>query len=541
MLKKIILFLVAYSSINGAAYSANASVSQGYTFIENNIDNEFFIAGEKRNGNNRFNGANVYSKYAVQNNDQDSLGYMGVNASIFSRDGIGEIWLENSPINSPFIGNRCKRRSGDCPSNGAWPGDILHNGVYNIRQSSTNGTSNYVRPIFSDNFYNYLLSLPTGTVTTFKLGSCFLRDSNIPSYDPSNNINCPYLLSQGYRGSQDLETFIATKQAHLKLIATNAIQEIFVDETGNPSIGLGSDLCKIGVVQGETGTICKVVELEYTGHIGDNLTLQITYDTSLIPFTPGRNELMFSGDGKNFISHRNSSNFNKLMKNDDQYIYFFFSSSYLLKLVTQTSSVNDKAYSLFFENSGYSQSGYYQFTPSNRVIIKPRRYGVSIIPSDFIADSKRQGKIGPNEKPISFEYIVTTSGFRQANTITAEVSGPTMKLKDNNYCIFSSSDNSIQVPFIGYLIYKDENNKKIQNRTGCNKEIISLNNAKWELTPWDSPSQDYGSYYRTTISLDFPMNNSQSLFSLSGDDWIGTVFADGEVTIRAQWTGPDVL
>lgn len=78
----------------------------------------------------------------------------------------------------------------------------------------------------------------------------------------------------------------------------------------------------------------------------------------------------------------------------------------------------DELFTFYFDNSVTPQSGYYQFTPSTLINIIPREYGISIIASDGSAHPKASGKIG-SETPITFEYKVTTSASRQADSITA--------------------------------------------------------------------------------------------------------------------------
>ncbi len=47
-----------------------------------------------------------------------------------------------------------------------------------------------------------------------------------------------------------------------------------------------------------------------------------------------------------------------------------------------------------FTNTAVPQSGYYEFTPSNTLILKPRDYGISIIPADFNPHQSKTGKSG---------------------------------------------------------------------------------------------------------------------------------------------------
>lgn len=97
----------------------------------------------------------------------------------------------------------------------------------------------------------------------------------------------------------------------------------------------------------------------------------------------------------------------------------FLSNAFSKALKAGTDLTNkDELFTFYFDNSVTPQSGYYQFTPSTLINIIPREYGISIIASDGSAHPKASGKIG-SETPITFEYKVTTSASRQADSITA--------------------------------------------------------------------------------------------------------------------------
>ena len=96
----------------------------------------------------------------------------------------------------------------------------------------------------------------------------------------------------------------------------------------------------------------------------------------------------------------------------------------------------DALFTFYFDNSVTPQSGYYQFTPSTLINIVPREYGISIIASDGSAHPKASGKIG-SEEPITFEYKVTTSASRQADSITAQVIGDAINMYGLPYCLFT--------------------------------------------------------------------------------------------------------
>lgn len=163
-------YLMAFSALG-------ANVTNSYVFVENNVDNEYFIT--PRTTDPRFSGSNKFTKYAGAS--QLSLGYMGyVNTGIQANRNI-DIWLENSQIDKPFTGNRCMR--GYCSDNsGYWPAQYIgKNGAYKIVQSNINGESYYARGIFSDSAYHYFLQLPVGTVENYSYRACM---TNI-DYDPS--------------------------------------------------------------------------------------------------------------------------------------------------------------------------------------------------------------------------------------------------------------------------------------------------------------------------------------------------------------------
>lgn len=515
------------------SFSAQGTnVTNSYVFIENNVDNEFFIT--PRTTDPRFSGSNKYTRYA--SSSQLSLGYMGyVNTSIQANQNI-DIWLENSQIDKPFTGNRCMR--GYCLDNsGYWPAQYIgKDGAYKIRQSNINGESYYARGIFSDSAYQYFLQLPVGVSETYSYRSCM---TNI-DYDPSKGESCRSVGGNIIASHE----FNITKSGHIKLTSTGALQEIFIDTNGNPNIGLGSQFCRIGIISNQNGIICQVIDHETKGDIFANIRLGLTINRTLIPFTPAANTILIGpDDGSNsWYNYNTTYPANYYIKSTNNHVSIFLSNTFLKRLITSgVDFTNSQEFFTFsFTNTAVPQSGYYEFTPSNTLIIKPRDYGISIIPADFNPNQSKTGKVGSNEPSIEFNYIVTTSGPRQADSITAKVDGPIVTLKGQPFCLFSSDDDQIKVPFSAYLRFTNSDGTKGLHRASCDGNEISLKNALWEATPWDKPNEDMGTFYRMNLDLSFPMDDSYSLFSLDGVDWLGTVSASGLVTVKAIWTGPDI-
>ncbi|HEF8774667.1 TPA: fimbrial protein [Providencia stuartii] len=530
---RLFIFLVCtiVNGFTGGSVQA-ANVTNSYVFIENNVDDEYFIT--PRSTDPRFSGSNKYTRYS--GTSQLSLGYMGyTNTGIRANQNV-DIWLENSPIDRPFTGNRCMRNT--CrDSTGYWPAQYMgKDGAYKIVQSDVRGESNYARGIFSDSAYQYFLQLPVSTNETYSYRACMTQTD----YDPSKGESCRSVGGNIIASHE----FNITKSGHIKLTSTGALQEIFIDSNGNPNLGLGSEFCRIGIISNQSGIICQVIDQETKGDIFANIRLSLKINNTLIPFTPAGNTILIGpDDGSNRWYNYNSTNqANYYFKSTNQHVSIFLSNTFFKELVSRNVDFTNSQdfFTFSFTNTAVPQSGYYEFTPSNKMIIKPRDYGISIIPADFNPVQSKTGKVGSEEPPIEFNYIVTTSGFRQADSITAKVDGPSVALKGQTYCLFSSDDEKFKVPFSAYLSFTNENGGKSTYRASCDSNEISLKNALWSETPWDQPNQDLGSFYRTNLDLSFPMNDSSSLFTLDGIDWLGTVSASGTVTVKAIWTGPDV-
>lgn len=523
-------------------YSSNASSvnrENSFIFIENQIDNEYFITPESLDP--RFTGANVFTKYS--SSSQDSLGYMGANTTGILSNRYIDIWLENSPIPNPFIGNRCMRNASGCSNSGLWPaGSTLKDGAYKIRQTGISGQSNYVRPIFSSNAYEYFKNLTTGSSEILHIKAC-RTNTETQDYDLSKGQTCE---NTGGRILMD-DQFKINKIGHIKLVSNNALQEIFIDTDGNPSIGLGNKFCSIGVVSNKPGLICKLVNynMKNTKEIS-RLYLGLKLNPSYLTENQNKDTVMIGDGGSNWFDYtiatsNPNTTYTRIMKNGSGDIYLYLSNVFLKKLITDKIDLSRSQdfFTLAFYNSRTPESGYYEFTPSNTLIIKPRNYGVSIISSDLVKNPTKTGKIG--DSPLVFNYIVTTSAHRQADSITAQVIGKNTIIKNQSYCVFSSADESINVPFSAYLSYTSDSGSKVNKRASCDSTEISIKDALWSVVPWDVPSQNEGSFFRTNLDLTFPMNEGPSYWSLEGEDWIGSVTGTGEIKIIATWTGPDIL
>ena len=509
--------------------SSSGSGSNTYLFIDNAVDNEYFITSGSLSP--RFSGANVWTKYKT---NQRSLGYMGNSGWSYSNRYF-DVWIDNSPITQPFLGIRCMTTGANCPASGYIAPDVLDkNGFYHAMSGSSVENGSYGAGTLSPAAYEYFRSQPVGATDTFQFNLCYMNART--DYDFASGERCKDLATGG---TWRYYTMSFEKVGHLTLNSTGAMAEIWVASDGTPSVNMGSDLCQVGVVSNSTGLICQMVSynLQQTKTVTTSLDFQMVIDTAMLGFSPASADVKYSGDGKTWTNFGTSSTYTKVFSTTGEYVYVFLSNAFFKKaLAAGTDLTNkDSLFTFYFDNSVTPQSGYYQFTPSTLINITPREYGISIVSSDGNADPKASGKIGSDE-PIAFEYKVTTSAARQADSITAQVVGDSTSLNGEPYCLFTSADSMLSVPVPAYLSWISATGQEVKVRNSCSENPVDMTNAAWVQTAWNANIDD-GFFFTTTLKLLFPMNDSRSKLTVDGHDWMGTVSASGEVKVTATWVG----
>lgn len=524
--------LVLASSAQAATKNRTGGDSNKYLFIENNVDNEYFITSNDLDP--RFSGANVWTRYST---DQVSLGYTGPVAWGSYTNRYFDLWIENSPISRPFTGIRCMTSGATCPSTGYIAGEIIDDqGFYHTKSGSSIYNGSYGFGSLSPEAYEYFRSLPVGSAQTYELNLCYTANANTV-YDPSDGTRCKDLTTGVTWKYFELTL---TKIAHLTLHSTNSIAEIWIASDGTPSIAPGANLCQITKVNNVDGVTCKMVSYAYqqSAAVTNALNIGMVVDTNMLGFTPGAADIRFSSDGGTWYNYTvKTTDFNKVITSSNDSIYIFLSSSFFKQALAKGNDLTNKD-SLFtfnFDNTNTPESGYYQFTLSNRITIVPKEYGISIVSADGSSHPTREGKID-SDQPIEFEYTITTSASRQADSINVQVKGDSVRIRDVPYCLFTSADESLSVPIPAYLSYTSSSGATVTARNSCTENPIDITNAKWVQTAWNANLDD--SYFFTTnVKLLFPMNDSRSQFTVSGEDWMGTVSASGEIVATATWIG----
>ncbi len=105
------------------------------------------------------------------------------------------------------------------------------------------------------------------------------------------------------------------------------------------------------------------------------------------------------------------------------------------------SDINTKdLFNFRFQNTTSPESGWYEFSTSNSLIIKPRDFSISIISDEYSSSPSREGYVGAGQPSLDFGYIVTTSGKTAADEVLIKVTGPSQSIAGRSYCLFSSPD-----------------------------------------------------------------------------------------------------
>jgi len=523
----LLYFILSSSPLAVTPTTINAG-SNTYVFIENEVDGGYLITPNSFSP--RFTGSNVWTKYAT---NQTSLGFLGYNWSMPNR--YFDIWIEDSPINTPFQGLRCITTGANCPGSGFLAADVIdEKGFYHTRGGSNEANGGFAYGSLTDAAYQYFGSRPVGTSDAYTINVCVTTTD----YDYASGIRCKDLTSS--QATWRAVNMNLTKVGHLTLNSTNALAEVWVASDGTPSTSSNSDHCSIAVVNNVNGITCRMVSYNYqrSADITTNLVFSMVLNTTTLGFTPAATTIRYSGDGSTWYNYSASRPYNNIFQQaGNGYVYVFLSNVFLKNLVDRSISItnNDSIFTFNFYNSVVPLSGYYQFTASNSLSILPKEYGISIASSDGQSHPTESGKIG-SEQPIEFEYTVTTSAIRQADSITAQVIGDATTLNGVPYCIFSSPDNTHKVPVPAYLSYTSQSGATVRERNSCGEEPIDMTNALWTQTAWDA-SADSGFFFTTNLKLQFPMNDTRSESTLDGDQWMGTVSASGEVKVTATWVG----
>ncbi|WBF47765.1 hypothetical protein OLD77_15715 [Serratia rubidaea] len=507
-----------------------------FVFVENNADDNFFVtpAGgldPRMTGANKWTGLKYNGSGTIY---QQSLGYIdnGYNTGLTAGYKY-DMWLENAPFKNPLLGLRCINWYSGCNMETSLiqPQSTDEKGAYGA--VVTSGGAKWSHGMMSPSFYQYLQQMAVGDVLSMQINAC----QTSVDYDAAAGERCKDQAT-GRWHSRNVQH---GKAAHLRFVNTNAVSEIFVNSDGVPTLGEGNTDCRNMAIGSRNGIMCKMVnyDLQTDGSVS-NTSIHIfpSINHSALAAAVNNADVQFSLNGNSWKSTSGTSsyyNFNELKSSNA--IYIFFGSNFFKQMVNLgiSDSASTDLINFRFQNTTSPESGWYEFSTSNQLIIKPRDFSISIISDDYDSRPYRAGHVGAEEPALEFKYIVTTSGKTAADEVRVMVNGPSQRIGGIDYCIFSSPDNRAKVPFPAQLSITASTGAQQVYDAGCNSQWHDMTDALWSASPWNDISGDVGVLNKTNVTFTIPMNNPISLSTVEGNGWYGDVSAAGEIHVEATW------
>ncbi|HEJ0416262.1 TPA: hypothetical protein SLP42_003115 [Klebsiella aerogenes] len=548
-----------YAPIAGAATkNIGSNMSTSFVFVDDQIDGNYFITSYMY-GFPEMGGSNNW----VQTLDTDSgggafyqysLGYiatdtLGVYSGMFV-----DMWLENSPISYPLLGKPCSRSQSGCSSY-VISGSVTDSQGYYGAPASQDDPNPVINGMLSNSFYQYLLQMGIGSTLSFIINECRTR----ANYDPSSGERCKDQSDDRTNWYASEATF--TKSAHLRLINTNAVDEVFINSDGTPTPGEGNTNCRVQTVGNRSGLACKMVSysLQANGENNDRIRFTPVLNNSSLSSAITEGDIQFSLDGNNWKIIGDTSSTNDALYNNHYYydlnemgssssIYLFFADNFFKRMVALGMSDIDSRNLLFFRLYNFSGSGMpgsksagavYDFNTSNSLEIKPREFSINISSEDYSDAPSREGYVGRDEPSLDFNYIVTSSGKTAADEVLIKATGPTQQINGRAYCIFSADDSSIKVPFPATLSFTKQDGSINTYDVGCDGSWRDMTDALWLTSAWTDISGEPGVMDKATVKFSIPMNDDISQKTLDNNEWYGDVSASGEIHVQATWRDID--
>lgn len=510
-----------------------------FIFIENNIDNNLFVTTGSETSP-VMGGANRWSNNLPQA-DQKVLGYIASRNTWVSSSGtLTDMWLEESPVSSPLLGLPCFG-SGCNSSTSTIPGQLIdEKGYYGVKYAKDDGRIMRIGGTISEPFYRYLQQMPVGSDFAMKINEC----TSVNSYDVNRGERCS---SKGWRWIETKFTY--TKGAHLTLINTGNVDEVVINSDGVPEPGEGNANCHTQTIGTKSGLTCKVVNYNlHTNGLSSSLVRFHPVFKSSIYGSVFWNDMYFSLDKVTWkqASRAESTTYYTFdeIKNSDS-IYVFFADRFFKEMLN--SGIRDiNSRELFYfkvrnqiigeHATSPSGSSLYDFSTSNTIMIKPREFGLTITSDEGGSGLSKEGRVGSGEPSLDFNYIVTTTGKTAADIVLIKVKGPTVAMDGRSYCIFSSADNSMQVPFPATLEFTTREGVNKTYDVGCDNDWRIMSDALWVSSTWNDPFGSAGVMNKTNVKFSILMNEAISRKKLTSlDDWYGDVSASGEIYVKATW------
>ncbi|HCT4437638.1 TPA: hypothetical protein OTX98_002599 [Klebsiella aerogenes] len=554
------LVAALYVAQAGAATKVTkGDMSGSFAFIEDQIDNTYFVTNTGSSALPVMSGANRWVDLSWWDNVRDyayqlSPGFISTQNMRIYHDGISsmaDLWLEDAPVSYALAGITCSYQASTCPPGpGKSPAIVTTDtsvtdaqGVYGLLLPFTG--MEYLSGSISDTFFQYLLQMGTGSSFSMTLNECLTDSIADKAYDASTGARCKDQSNATWYATR----LTYTKDAHLRLLNTGALDEVFINSDGVPTPGEGNTNCRVQNIGDLSGLACRMVNYSFNGTGGSAIRVYPVLNNAALVSAVKSEDMQFSLDGSAWkqtsLTRNVSSAANYYLLDEmasSSAIYVFFSDNFFKQMVASGLSDTNSQDIMYFRlyNVRASTSSpdadlAYEFYTSNSLEIKPREFSINISSEDYSDAPSREGYVGRDEPSLDFNYIVTTSGKTAADEVLIKATGPTQQINGRAYCIFSADDSSIKVPFPATLSFTKQDGSIKTYDAGCDGSWRDMTDALWLTSAWTDISGEPGVMDKATVKFSIPMNDDISQKTLDNNEWYGDVSASGEIHVQATW------
>lgn len=502
-----------------------------FLFIENQEDNNLFVA--PTDGlDPRLTGSNAWT--SLKGNGQASLAYVdnGYNTDINNWN--VDMW-ETGPIHRPYINQRCIMTYARCDPETAEavnkPAVVDDQGFYGL----IGAAAGWGHGKLSASFFDYLRTMPTGATLNREMNLC----ATTIKYDATRGARCKDQTS-GYWYVRKMQH---KKAGHLRFVQTNAISEVIVDSNGSPYVLPGSQGCENYRLGTQNGILCRFLDYNFNDDGSQSYSEPYMYthikDSALNAAISGA-DLQMSSNLTNWAYKEGRYNVSYLRGHTS--VYLFLSSNFFKQVVRL--GLQDKLTRNlinFNMKNGYApESGYYEFSGTTEIVIKPRDFSVSIISSEGVTNPYREGVVGKDI--LSFPYNISDSGPTSADVLNISVkqdSGSPYQ----GHCTFYPTDQikaGKAVPVPTRLVFDSAlKGKNYKHPIRCDSTPVDIRSLGIQDSQaplvWTDPNGDKGITRFRTLALEFDLTDPMTQHTTTGDMWEGNVQQSGTITINGIW------
>lgn len=502
-------------------------------FVENTLSNQYWITPLQSPTPQLvgLNNANISGTMAIPGSMVKGFLADG-NKLALTPGNYFDMWLDAAPVEQPLEGLSCYGATSDCQGGTGFSADFVDNkGFYRVK-IPTQGQF-HPQGILSETLFQYLRQIPVNQPFSFDLNYCQTSDF----YVPQQQQRCVDTSAGKWYHSK----VRFTKAAHLHLVPIQDITAVSVNSDGQLEIDESANNdCHVQVVAGRSGVSCQVLRysLESNGVSNNSIALTPQIIRADLAAKLDQSDLQFSLTGQNwypFSGNGSAKIFNELKTS--QSIYIFYSSNYFRQSIALGLSklANQPVIAFYLSNSLAPDSGRYFLPVVKQLKIKPMVFSISIYSQDGDQNTTREGEVGEGQRDLDFDYVVVTRGQTAADEIKVRVDGPSRQQKHQAYCIFTSDDKVINVPFPAFIRYRNKGQITKKIASGCDNQWHDISDISWLTQPMNDALGRKGEINKSNLQFSIAMNDPISEKTVDGKTWLGSVSASGEIHVKASW------